>query len=112
MSVEPTDWTSETVEAMRVERSRLQAIPGADADVVFGDPAQELTRLADAVDLLVVGSRGQGPLGRFINGSVSRHLARHSACPLLVVPRAVSETAPRGSDGSSPDLRVPVGPAS
>ena len=38
MSVEPTDWTSEIVEAMRVERSRLQAIPGADADVVFGDP--------------------------------------------------------------------------
>jgi nucleotide-binding universal stress UspA family protein len=53
---------------------------------VSGDPAQELTRLAHAVDLLVVGSRGQGPVGRFINGSVSRHLARHSACPLLVVP--------------------------
>jgi nucleotide-binding universal stress UspA family protein len=112
VSVEPTDWTSETVEAMRVERSRLQAIPGADADVVFGDPAQELTRLADAVDLLVVGARGQGPLGRLINGSVSRHLARHSACPLLVVPRAVSQIRPLVSDEPSRDLRVPVEPTS
>jgi nucleotide-binding universal stress UspA family protein len=112
VSVEPADWTSETVEAMRVERSRLQAIPGAHGDVVFGDPAQELTRLAHAVDLLVVGSRGQGSLSRFINGSVSRHLARHSACPLLVVPRAFSQTAPRASDAPSRDLRVPVAPAS
>ena len=112
VSIEPTDWTSETVEALRVERSRLQEIPGADADVVFGDPAQELSRLADAVDLLVVGSRGQGPLGRFINGSVSRHLARHSACPLLVVARAVSQTAPLVSDGPSRDLRVPAEPTS
>jgi nucleotide-binding universal stress UspA family protein len=112
VSVEPTDWTSETIEAMRVKRSRLQEIPGADADVVFGDPAQELTRLAHAVDLLVVGSRAKGPLGRFVNGSVSRHLARHSACPLLVVPRTVSQTGPLVSDGPSRDLRVPVEPTS
>lgn len=101
VSVEPADWTSETIEAMRVERTRLQEIPAASADVVFGDPAEELTRLAHAVDLLVIGSRGQGALGRCINGSVSRHLARHSACPLLVVPRAVTQTAPRGSDSVS-----------
>ena len=103
VSVEPTDWTADTVEAMRLERTRLEAIPGATADVVFGDPAQELTRLAGAVDLLVVGSRGQGPLARVVNGSVSRHLARHSACPLLVVPRAVSQAAPRASGEPSRD---------
>ena len=111
-SVEPTDWTSETMEAMRIERSRLQSVPGATGEVVFGDPAQELARLAHAVDLLVVGSRGQGPLGRLVNGSVSAHLARHSACPLLVVRRAVSQPAPRASDGPSRGLRVRVGPAS
>lgn len=111
-SIKPTDWTAETVEAMRVERSRLQAIHGASGKVVFGDPAQELTRLARAVDLLVVGSRGQGALGRLVNGSVSSHLARHCACPLLVVPHALSEPAPRASDEPSRDPRVRVGPAS
>ena len=110
VSVEPADWTSETVEAMQVQRTRLQEIPGASADVVFGDPAQELTRLAHAVDLLVVGSRGQGPLGRLIHGSVSRHLARHSACPLLVVPRAVSPAAQLVHAEPSRDF-VPVEPA-
>lgn len=53
-----------------------------------GAPA---TRLAEAcergADLLVVGSRGYGPLARVLLGSVSREVIRRAACPVLVVRR-------------------------
>jgi nucleotide-binding universal stress UspA family protein len=54
-----------------------------------GDPAMELTReCAEGVDLLVVGSRGYGPLTRVLLGSVSSKVAQDAPCPLLVVRRS------------------------
>jgi nucleotide-binding universal stress UspA family protein len=54
-----------------------------------GDPASELTReCAEGVDLLVVGSRGYGPLARVLLGSVSRKVVQDAPCPVLVVRRA------------------------
>ncbi len=41
----------------------------------------------DGVDLLVLGSRGYGPLTRVLLGSVSRRAAQEAPCPVLVVPR-------------------------
>lgn len=43
---------------------------------------------SDDIDLLVVGSRGYGPLHSVLAGSVARHLADHASCPVLIVPRA------------------------
>lgn len=49
-------------------------------------PEEFLTGVAaDQTDLLVVGNRGHGRLGRMVLGSVSRHLARHAWCPIAVV---------------------------
>jgi nucleotide-binding universal stress UspA family protein len=107
-SVAPTDWTAETVEAMRIERSRLAAIPGATGEVVFGDPVHELIGLSGEVDLLAVGSRGHGPWGRLVGGSVSNQLVRRSHCPLLVLPRRVRERAPGGSAAPSRGPRAPA----
>jgi nucleotide-binding universal stress UspA family protein len=42
---------------------------------------------ADGIDLLVVGSRGYGPLHTVLAGGVARHLVDHAPCPVLVVPR-------------------------
>jgi nucleotide-binding universal stress UspA family protein len=54
-----------------------------------GDPALELTReCAEGVDLLVVGSRGYGPVTRVLLGSVSRKVAEDAPCPVLVVRRS------------------------
>jgi nucleotide-binding universal stress UspA family protein len=39
------------------------------------------------IDVLVTGSRGYGPVGGVLLGSVSRYVADHAPCPLLVVPR-------------------------
>jgi nucleotide-binding universal stress UspA family protein len=65
-----------------------------DTRLLKGQPAEEIARAArDVVDLLVVGSRGYGPLRRVMLGSVSGALVRDAHCPILVLPR--SAAAPR-----------------
>ena len=51
---------------------------------------------ASDIDLLVAGSRGYGPLHAVVAGSVSRHLAHHAPCPVLVVPRGARDHARNG----------------
>lgn len=86
----PNDWTLATDTALRLERERLSKIEGVETDVRFGEAPEELASAAEDADLLVIGSRGAGPIGRLIDGSMANHLARHSPCPLLVLPRRVS----------------------
>jgi nucleotide-binding universal stress UspA family protein len=53
-----------------------------------GDPVEKLLEhAAEGVDLLVLGSRGYGPMLRLIAGSVSVKVIRHAPCPVLIVPR-------------------------
>ncbi|HUO71000.1 MAG TPA: universal stress protein [Solirubrobacteraceae bacterium] len=75
-------------EMMRFASERIDALGGVEAHVAAGIPVEELTLYSERVDLLVVGSRGYGPLGRMIHGSTAQNLARTAHCPLLVVPRA------------------------
>ena len=58
-----------------------------DYEVRVGDPADCLAEASEDLDLLVVSSRGYGPLRRVMLGGVSVRLMRSSACPVLVVPR-------------------------
>ena len=70
--------------------------PEVRAAVVFasGDPAEQLVKRADVLSLLVIGSRGYGPLRRALLGSVSARVLREASCPVLVVPRtAIGEPA-------------------
>lgn len=60
-----------------------------ESEELSGEPAQAIAEACgDATELLAVGSRGYGPVSRVLLGSVSRALATHAPCPLLVVPRA------------------------
>ena len=53
-----------------------------------GDPVAKLLEHAgEGIDLLVLGSRGYGPVLRLIAGSVSVRVIRHAPCPVLIVPR-------------------------
>lgn len=53
-----------------------------------GDPVEKLLEAAEmGVDLLVLGSRGFGPVMRLLIGSVSSRVIRNAPCPVLVVPR-------------------------
>ncbi len=52
-----------------------------------GAAAPELAAYCEPDDLLMVGSRGYGPVGRTLLGSVSSALIHTALCPVLVVPR-------------------------
>ena len=59
----------------------------SDVDILFNDPVEGLVAAARHVDLLVMGSRGHGPLRAAILGSVSHSVARRATCPVLILPR-------------------------
>jgi nucleotide-binding universal stress UspA family protein len=56
-------------------------------ETAVGAPEHELEAASAELDLLVLGSRGYGPVRRVLLGSVSSHLVEHCHCPLVVVPR-------------------------
>lgn len=69
-------------------RDRIRALGGVAAHAAYGAPVEELALYSASLDLLIVGSRAYGPLGRLVHGSTSRQLARACRCPLLVLTRA------------------------
>ena len=75
---------------------------GATIAVVEGDAAEELSELSDRFDLLVLGSRGYGPLGRVLAGSVSAAVLRAARCPVLVTPRPLD-----GPEATAPPSAIP-----
>lgn len=65
-------------------------------EIVHGDPAAEIVRVADEreVDLIVVSSHGRTGLGRIIFGSTAEAVVRHAMCPVLVVKPPPPEEEP------------------
>jgi nucleotide-binding universal stress UspA family protein len=64
--------------------SELRALPLLE----HGDPVERLLEACEiGVDLLVLGSRGFGPVMRLLIGSVSSRVIRAASCPVMVVPR-------------------------
>lgn len=64
--------------------SELRALPVLET----GNPVERLLEVAEVgVDLLVLGSRGFGPVMRLLIGSVSSRVIRGAPCPVMVVPR-------------------------
>lgn len=72
-----------------------------DSDVrhtlLDGDAQHLLACESSDLDLLVVGSRGYGPLRAVLLGSVSTALVRSARSPLVVVPRAANGEPPHGT---------------
>lgn len=67
----------------------------AEAVKLEGDPAEQLAKHSATLDLLVMGSRGYGPLHAVLAGGVSGQVIREAQCPVIVVPRGVE--APLGA---------------
>ncbi len=80
-------------------RGRIETLGDIEAHAVYGSPAEELALYSASLDLLVLGSRDYGPVGRIVHGSTSTHLAHTARCPLLVLTRAArsAETAENGT---------------
>ncbi len=77
-------------ELVKHANSRLKELKGVDGRAVYGLTGEELAAFGDQVDVLVVGSRGYGPVRRLVLGSTSNYLERHARCSLVVVPRGAS----------------------
>lgn len=78
----------ENIDAMLAQaQERLDRFEGVDGRAVYGLAGEELVEFGKQVDLLVVGSRGYGPVSRLILGSTAEYLQRNAPCPLLVLSR-------------------------
>jgi nucleotide-binding universal stress UspA family protein len=75
-------------EQLQSDTEELAAALSAESRVFRGDAGEELVERSDPLDLLVLGSRGYGPLRSVLLGSVSSYVLRHAGCPILVVPRS------------------------
>lgn len=67
-------------------RLAQRGLPAASL-LADGNPAEEIIRVAERqrADLIVLGARGLTGLTRILLGSVSRKVARHASCSVLVV---------------------------
>ena len=70
------------------DAKQILAEHGIRAEFVrpFGDPAKEIEALAETggFDTIVVGSRGLGTVSRFLQGSVSEHVATHATATVVI----------------------------
>ena len=80
-----------------LDEAKLKLGETDDVEAVLeeGDPAAVLAKHGVELDLLVIGSRGYGPLRRTLLGGVSAEVMRTAPCPVVVVPRvAKAKSAP------------------
>ncbi|MEC4814676.1 MAG: universal stress protein [Scytonema sp. PMC 1069.18] len=59
----------------------------SDVELVSGDPAEEIVRLANIykADLIIIGSRGLTGMRKIVQGSVSSQVVEEANCSVLVV---------------------------
>ncbi len=90
----PVGWPTATQTLIDQRSRRLAELQDGTAVVAYGGPREDLVKVSRELDLLIVGSRGYGPVGRITHGSVSRYLLGHVGCPLVVIPhRGVEQPA-------------------
>lgn len=85
---------------------RMEHIPAsvdAQSDFHEGLADHDLVELSETVDLMVLGSRGYGPLKAVLLGGVSGKVVREAGCPVIVVPNGIREPAPAvvGANGEA-----------
>jgi nucleotide-binding universal stress UspA family protein len=96
MTAYDTDWLerSKQVAEDQVETALRGIDVKATGDVVVGLPSEELVELSKNVDLLVLGSRGWGPVRRAMSGSTAAGVMRQAYAPVLVLPRGAATGEP------------------
>ncbi|MEG4320795.1 MULTISPECIES: universal stress protein [unclassified Microcoleus] len=75
-------------EVEKLLQSYQETLPcESELEIVAGEPAQEILRLANIykVDLIAIGCRGLTGLKRILEGSVSAEVVAEASCSVLVV---------------------------
>jgi nucleotide-binding universal stress UspA family protein len=82
-------WDDASIHAQALDEARqILAERGMAAELLepIGDPAATIERIANdgGFDTVVVGSRGLGAVSRFLQGSVSGHVATHTSATVVI----------------------------
>jgi len=86
----PVDpWDDATAHDQELAEARkILALNGIEAELLepAGDPARTIEKIAEegGFDTVVVGSRGLGAVARFLQGSVSEHVATHADVTVVI----------------------------
>lgn len=86
--VEPARMKREAERILDEQTKKVENMGGAaQSHLAMGGAAERVVALAEELgaDLVVMGSRGRGPIKRLLMGSVSDSVVRHAHCPVLVV---------------------------
>lgn len=93
--------------ARRILEEQMELISGfgaaeSEGHLAMGPPVDVVLDFAEEIgaDLIVVGGRGHGTLGRLLLGSVSEGVVHHATSPVLVI---------RGGEAAWPPQRVVIG---
>jgi len=88
---EQVDLARGRLEEIALEVARAQGV-AATPELLHGDPGQALVHFARAqdLDLLSLGSHGQGFVDRLLLGSTTRKVLRSATCATLVIPHGWS----------------------
>ena len=73
--------------------AKLEGDPPAEPFFAVGDAGRILVELSEQLDLLLLGSRGYGPMHSVLIGGVSGRVVREAACPVIVLPRRAGHVA-------------------
>jgi nucleotide-binding universal stress UspA family protein len=87
---------ADTIDLMHIEREAAERALSEAVANLAGDVPVEPQLVEDAArsalvdasktaDLIVVGSHGRGGIAAAVLGSVSRHVAQHAHCPVVIV---------------------------
>jgi nucleotide-binding universal stress UspA family protein len=85
--------TDKAKEAAQAETDQVLAALGSQpasvtVTAVHGLPVDELIKVSQGADMLVLGRRGFGGFARLMMGSVTDQVSRHAHCAVLIVPPA------------------------
>jgi len=98
-------------QAATAARARFMELT-LDVELSDLDPAHALTEFSRTAALMVTGTRGHGGFAGMLLGSVSRKLATHGHCPLVVVRRHATAPSAESADRVVLGVGSEPGPAS
>ncbi|WP_316528585.1 universal stress protein [Kitasatospora brasiliensis] len=84
------------LDQLELQAAKLRAAAGdgpVTSAIVPTDPAEALEAAGKSASLLVLGSRGLGPVRGFLVGSVSQEVLRRASCPVVLVRAEPAESA-------------------